>query len=411
MSEHFRRITGARLTAKSVQALPAWGYGNCVTWPRAIYYNGKTYFGNVCQDKSPLTVASFTNASRTTSAPYALLSPDAGDGNVHVSPSLILRDSDKKIIVGYADNIQPTGYSYTYTSTNAEDATAFGASAKVDATGRWGPTYPILVQLTSVTNDPIYYFVRWYSSGTFYTGYYKSTDGGATWGSWVNLWKPVSTSSQYHIIVSDFASRVDFYVTTTNRAAGTPSAVYHAYLDGTTENLYKSDGTLIGAATGGPYFATSGTLVQDTGLGSAWPASAGYSGGKPHCSLGINIDNASTDVRTRVARWTGSAWQVDTVADAGGVFADVFESGSAVSWTSPDRIFMGKKVGSFFEMYVYDSPDSGTSWDPTAITVGSDKDNVLPFVPKDAAAGCEVLWTQGDLASATAYNMRVMSYG
>lgn len=384
-------------------------YGNYVSSPRAIYYNGKTYLGWV-EPSGAIRVAQYTHSTKALSTPVTLATLTSSDGVIHNSPSILVRDSDKKIMVAVSQDEFPTGVTEVFVSTSAEDATAFGAATVIDNT-QWDPSYPILLQLPSVANDPIYYFVRWYDTGasTFYTGYYLSTDGGANWSAFQKVWQPVSTNAQYHTIIGDGASRIDFFVTTTNRAPATPSAVYHAYFDGSSGNLYKSDGTLIGAITAGPYSATSGTLVQDTSLGSARTDSAGYSAGKPHAVVLVNDGNTSTDVLVRCARWTGSAWQVNAVTNAGGIAGSWFQSSGAIDWSDPNVIWTPKKVGSYFEMHRYVSSDSGSTWAGAQLTLGSMRDNLMPIAPVNAAAGMQAVWGNGTYLTDANYYLNLMA--
>lgn len=398
-------------TPPAIFSLATSGFWNDVAGPRAAYYNGKTYLAWVTSD-GHIHAAQYAHSTRTLSTPVDLATTSGPDGTIHNSPAILVRASDHRIIVAASEDLasaQPA----LWTSTNPEDATAFG-SVQLIPPSVASPSYPNIEQLASVTNQPIYYFVRIYDSGasTFYTGYFKSTDGGATWAAFQKLWKPVATSAQYHTILGDGASRIDFFVTDTNRTVGNPSSVYHAYLDGSSGNLYKSDGTLIGAASAGPYFATAGTLVQDASLGSCRSEAAGYSGGKPHVLLIVNDGNTTTNTLARVGRWTGSTWQVNAVASAGGIIdSNWFISSGSISKSDPNTVYFPIKVGSHFELWRYTSPDGGTTWGGSALTSGSASDNAMPDTPLNATPTFRVLWGLGTYTSDSSFTFTMQGYG
>ena len=396
--------SGASFTTPAVAAafsLGVTGFWNDVASPHGAYYNGKTYLAWV-DDTGELYAAEYVHSTKTLSTPVDLGSTTSTDGVIHNAPSVLVRSSDRRIIIAASEDKTAATPGY-WISTNAEDATAFGSFIP-HAASLTNPTYPIIVQLSG---GAIYYFIRYYVSGAskFYTGYYKSTDGGSSWSSLQDLLIPDSTQSQYHSIGSD-GSRIDIFTTNTDRAAS-PSSLYHLYLD-LSDVAHKSDGTTISAAR--PFVASEGTLVQNASLGACRADGWAYSSGNPACLVLVNDADGGTNTLARAARWTGSAWQVNAVASAGGVVGgNVYVSSGGMS--TPDRLWFPRKVGSYFELFRYDSPDSGTTWNATQITTGSTADNATPGAVMDATSAFEVAWGLGTFTDADTFTFTLQGYG
>lgn len=395
---------GGSFTAPVVRSLGVMGYWNLAAEPRAAYYNGKTFLTWVT-DSNDLYAAHYDHASHTLSTPYHFGTADTSpDGSIHNQPSLLVRTSDHRVMVFQCSDASGEHPGVFWVSTSAEDATAFGSINLIDSLVT-SPTYPIPVQLAS---GAIYYFVRYFTAGTAHTGYFKSTDDGSTWSAFVSLLSPASTTAQYCRLGTD-GTRIDIFTTDTDRVAS-PASIYHLYLD-SSDNLRKSDGTLIGAAGSGPYSAASGTLVKNTSEGSCWTLGWGYDGSAVCGLIAVN-DTASTRVLFRHARWTGLAWNVTNVTDSNGrIASNYFQTGAAMAKADPWTLYVPKKVGSFFELYRYSSTDTGSTWTGTALTSGSSEDNAAPDTPVNAASGLTVIWGSGTYTSDSNFDFTMTVYG
>ncbi len=211
---------GNALVAKTVRSLSTVGYWNQIAEPRCAYYNGQTYIAFV-RDTGHVYAMAYAHGAGTTTSPHDFGATTSVDGAIHNAPCIIVRDSDKRPMWAQVSDDTSAQPAYAFT-TNPEDATSWG-STNLIAPSKVNPTYPIVAQLKTVTNQPIYYFDRINLSGTYYTGFYKSTDGGSTWAAFQQLLKPVTTSSQYHTIFTNQGDRIDIFTTDTNRALATPS--------------------------------------------------------------------------------------------------------------------------------------------------------------------------------------------
>lgn len=375
------------------------GFWNDVAEPRAVYFNGKTYLAWV-RDDGHVLVAEYDHATSTLSTPTDLITTVSPfDGVHHNAPSLMVRASDGRIIVAVSEDDVSATPAY-FVSTNPEDTSAFGTEQSIGS-ALVSPTFPTIYQQD---DGDIYYWIRHYDDPVFVSGYFKSVDGGATWSAFVPVIVPRTTSAQYHRIGTN-GSRFDIFTTDTNRV-DTASAIYHFYLDGD-DDLYQTDGTLVGAAASGPYGADDGTLVKSAAEGAARCNGWAYDdSGYPACLILVN--SGGTTNLVRVARWSGSAWSVTNVVDVGGVIGgNLYTSSGAMDKRNPDLLYIPVKVGSYFELFRY-RYDSGT-WTGTALTSGSSDDHATPDTPLHARRGLRCLVGVGTFTDDTDFDF-TMSY-
>jgi hypothetical protein len=193
-----------------------------------------------------------------------------------------------------------------------------------------------------------------------------------------------AVNSSFFTRVTAQGSRIDIYATDTDRSAS-PSSVYHFRFEG--DAIFNSSGTSLGALA---CFSNDGTLVQDDSGGSARVDGAGYSGSDPIAA--VCIDGTTTQPVKR-ALWTGAAWQVDDVADSGGII-DSNVNISSAGIADENTLYVPVKTAGVFELYRYVTANGGTTWTGTQLTSGSAADNAMPEVPQDASA-LRVVWGRG----------------
>lgn len=368
--------------------LTAAPYGGWTQIPeaRAAYYNGVTYFGYVNGSNGNVEVRSYNHATEITSA--ATVIKTALGVDTHNAPALLVRDSDKKIVVAYSGHVGST--LWVRISTNAEDISAFGSEITAESGGEH--TYPILLQRLAETNDPLYLFYRDnHGSGTR-LAYVKSTDGGVTWGSQVAVWD--ANLGSYWKITTDGQWRIDFAVTDGN-PDNASSKIYHFYADAT--DYHQSDGTvLVGSQPFGPSQVTE---VYD-GAGPAWPTDIILNGSNlPRIVYSVSLGGDSS---YRFARWTGSAWNLSTIVSAGADIVDPAPVATLDAVVLTD-CHLVKKVAGNWELYRYErSSDTVDTWDGgTAVTTSSGFDNIYPVKVHNHPAGeLGILWLYGDYAGA-----------
>lgn len=371
--------------------------------PGLAYHSGTTYLGWV-NDAGQVQVASYDHATETVSSPVTIATTTAPDGVIHNAPAVLVRDSDKRIMVAW---VPEHGSVNIAVSTNAEDVSAFDAAVQIHSDDNFD--YCSLIQLRDVANQPIYLFTRPNSgSSTARLSYTKSSDDGATWSAVQELVGPVATNDVYWRVASASLDRIDLFVTSTDRSEANPSALYHFIFEADT--LHQSDGTEVA----GPYpvAASAGSLVHDNTDGSVEAYGWAYDeSGLPSCVL-LVYDAANSTNLVRVARWTGAAWDVTPIDDTNGwVNGFRFDSGATMAHDDPGLIYAAVKVGSKFEIIEYRSTDDWATWTETAITSGSSLDNTMPEWTFDHVSGLRFGWRYGTLTSGSDFDFTIYGYG
>lgn len=357
-------------------------FWNLVCDPIAAYAGGKTFLTGVTAG-GDVVVGSYDHTTGHTTSPFILASGlTCPSGNIHISVAIHVRASDQRLVVAYAE--EHAAKPRVRISTNALDATAWGAEALVSTAGAY--TYMTLYQLPGAAGAPFYIISRDYVNPTFRIGYAKSTDGGATFGAFTPILYGTSSAATYWRIGTDGSSALHIFMTDTDRSDGSPSSVYHMKFAGDT--LFKSDGTSLGA---GPVAVTSGTVVlaTTTALKAVRPEGWAMSGGQP-CVLLNCHDSTRTPSKIRVAVWNGSSWVVSTVVDAGLTYY------GAMAKNDPYTVYLAELVGPRYEINRYTSANSGSTWATEAITGGSDPlENGAPDTPLNAASGMSAIFGRG----------------
>lgn len=341
--------------------------------PRAVTYNGITYIGTD-DNSGNIRVRIWDGASVTSSTLHAALESH----DLHDAPALLVRDSDHKLVAAYCGHDLNQLYvrvSTTSLDTDPDLSDGWASEQTLDASlGGVLYTYPQLVQLTGEASDPIYLFYRDRPGGLPDTNgiltYSTSTDGGATWSAQTHLIQE-SGKPVYWAIASNGTDRIDIAVSNGHPILDTPVGIYHAYVAG--GNLYKTNGSLVGAISAGPYAPSSLTQVYDASDGEAGISDVFFDGsGNPVLVHGV-IPNPTFELR--FARWTGSAWTSTTVAS--GTDPGLFLISTAIDPLNAYRLVTAEPVSGVYELIDYRSPDSGLSWIRTAITSGSADEGVF----------------------------------
>lgn len=390
----------------TLTSAPAGGWADQLATHQQVaqYYNGKTYFVYTRGDNGNVCVRSYDHATETTSAETVLRASLTTDA-AHGSPTLLVRDSDKKIVVAYTSEARAN--LYMRISSNAEDVSAFAAEVDLDAqiTGT-KYTYIHLLQLLGETSDPLYIFVQTNTGGGTQTwGYSKSTDGGATWGAKVDFFQEPSDLA-YLSATKTSETRVDILV---NNAPLTfhpdPNALYHCYFEG--GNFYKTDGTQITASQ--PFAASSMTLVYD-GSASTETSNPGKVklGADGHPRALFPTYRGSADHRWRWAKWNGSAWSSVEVcqdgwdADDG---RDTVAAGGCLDMTANGRAWISRNVSGVNQVFRYVTSDDATFYE-TQWTTGS-PGKVRPAPVWNGPSDLTVLWLVGDSDPPPAFSVGI----
>jgi hypothetical protein len=371
------------------RSLGGTGFWNVMSGPQAAYHSGRTHLA-WCDSSGQTWAAHWDHASLSLSTPVALGSPlTAVDGAIHVAPAVLVRPSDGRVLVANVAN-GGTTQPVLWTSSAPNDSSAFGSGAAFGSSGVY--TYADLVALGTEV-----YFITGFWNGSRDMVWYRSTDGGATWGPKVVVMHPAVDSTFFWHLVGN-GSRIDIYSTDTDRTV--PSKVYHTYWDGST--LRNSAGTSMGALAA---FSNDGSLVSDASLGGAYVESATTDGGQPAAVL--FADTGSSTLQRR-AVWNGSSWALSTVVDQGGyIGSNPNIAGGAIAAGDATTVFAPVKVGAHFEMFRHETADGGATWSHSALTSSSVSDNASPSTPQDAADSLRCVWGLGTYTSDAAFSFAI----
>jgi hypothetical protein len=373
------------------------------TWfvdPRAVYdsTSGKLFVGSVLSAGSP-AVATYDPATRKVL--FTILKTDL-ELDDHDNPSLIVLP-DGRIRAFYCRHAINGDPLYTRVTTNPGDATAWDAETQITSNlaGTNGFSYPKPYRLSAESNR-IYLFFR---SASFAQAYITSDDNGATWSAATALFTN-GTDRPYFQVASNGTDTIHFTCTDGHPREVTHNNLYHFYYRA--GNLYKSDGTLIGAISSGTTPAGVTKLYDDATSGKAWGwdlivDSSGY----PRLVYAAFVTD--TDHRYRYARWTGSAWQDAQITDGGadihvdpggGASGEVqYSGGVAINPSRTDAVYISRQISTNqWNVERWLTTNDGLTFAKDGdVSTGSTAKNVRPYVPRGLPSSvAEVLWLQGD---------------
>jgi len=367
---------------------------------KAVRYNGKTYFGWVASN-GDVKIASYTHATGVVSAATTLHATLAVD--VHVSPSIVVRDSDQRLMVAYTQH--DTSTFCTRISTNAEDETAWGGEVAMDgALGGNTYTYPSIFQQLGQAGDPIQIMYRDVQdaglSGALCYTYTTDHDASPTWQAQATLYKNANKQS-YWKVACDGNIRIDVVTTDGHPVTDAPTKLCHMYSDAT--DWHESDGTVLGAL---PYGPSDLTEIDDGAGGSCWPMNVVANGGNPVVVYWRGTyGGGSMDIV--YARWSGAAWVKTVIATNGGP-GGYAPGGAVIDESDPDTVYASVWNGARYSLRRYVTADSGATWTWAAsIDGGQSDDSIWPAVVRNSAAGLRVVWLHGTITADDTYTLAV----
>lgn len=400
MQEERRNTTGWEVVTLTARPL---GGGTTPQTPKAIYYNGKTYYGWVAGDDGGIYAGSYDHATGVAHA--TKIATMGGDIDDHNNPAIMVRESDKRILVAYCGHGGPK--MWLATSTNPEDISSFTIANLDSAIGTGNYTYPALVQLTGVTNDPIFLFYRHIDGVDQTLSFTKSTDGGSTWSAETKVFVgPGADITPYWCIAWDTTT---IHVMTTDRDAyGSEGNVNigHFYYNGTAGTYHKSNGTQITAALP---FATSEMTPLESNLAAAFVMDGYLDGGVPVFTY--VIDNDGLTVTGWFVRWDVSqgAWIKSDVMTIPHPPVDRFIGSLVINRATGTELFTCVKTATDeSELDAYSTDDNGLTWYRSgSFTGGSGHINIFPQAVLNADPTLPVIWYYGSLTSSAVFDLGI----
>lgn len=366
----------------------------------SAYYNNKTYIAYVTPAGSAV-VSSFDHTTKEVLTSSAVVTGLGAD--IHATPSLLVRSSDKKLVlVAIPHN---STHVYVAISTNAEDISSWGSATDIGTTiGGTSHAYARLVQLSGESGKMYLFFRdRQDTDATNVLCYSTSSDGGSTWTAQTELYKN-SLHQAYWVIGSDDANRIDIATSDGTVSAGDTSAsVYHFYYDATATKFKTSDGTEITDTK--PFTPSSLTKLYDGATnGSASGPNCMIPGTTPIVAFGAASSTSGDDSNFWYSIYTSGAWSTQLVDSTGTSsevnFGQVSGGGIAVDRIDNSKAYVSKKVSGIWQMFLYVTADQGATWTSTQLTfdVGgqdADRPNIMPCTPHNAATELRCIWCFG----------------
>lgn len=411
------------------------------TWyndPRALFHNGRLYFGYVRADgKTALSV--FTPANGVTSNLWVSGFTQVDD---HNNPGLLAR-ADGHLLAIYARHGSDQWFAYRRSVTNDPHTSAGWAAEQQIPNSGAGMTYANPFQLAAESGR-IYNFCR---NTNYNPTFFTSVDGGNTWSAPQHFIRTGTGSVRPYVkYASDYNQRIDFLYTD-GHPRDVNNSLYHLYYQGGA--FYRTDGSLVKTLAGLPLLHDSGergsVIYQynaaaqsdpnewiPTGRAWCWEI-ANDTNGAPVAVFTVQRDDVTGTgwnhdrIYYYYARWTGTNWQKRFIAQAGRPLysaEDDYAGGICLDPQDPNVIYLSSNAQNPFDLSTTTSvplstsgryelwrgvtTNGGLTFTWTAITTNSTADNLRPYVPRRNGGEPSVIWFRGAYTSYTAYNCQIV---
>jgi hypothetical protein len=283
-------------------------------------------------------------------------------------------------------------------------------------------TYSNLRSSVDGTGRPVLYdFVR---GLRFDPEVIASADSGRTWSRLGRVLRDsadAATRRPYVQYTPSADGRIHF-VATDGHPREVQTGVYHGYIEA--GSVYNSSGTLLGPL-GSAIPVTGLTPVWlPTGVERGWTSDivVDPSSGRPTVVFSVRTGN--DDRRYLYARWSGRAWQVETLAAAGRALyaAEADYTGLvALDAANPSHVVASVDTSPLSGEPLVSAADGQRHWELwdgrrsaagvwswTALTVDSTVDNLRPVLVADPGGARAMLWMRGTYRQYTDYSIDVV---
>ncbi|AXT60558.1 T9SS C-terminal target domain-containing protein [Aquimarina sp. AD10] len=350
----------------------------------------------------------------------------------HNNAAILLRQ-DEKIMAFYSPHIREKENYYRTSLVNQpskqSDWSNQISQITTNDSDNKGATYNNAFQL-SAENGKIYNFMR---TNNFNPNWKEYTANGTPLrnGKDIILFKNGNGSVRPYVkYTSNTINRIDFFFTD-GHPRNANNSLYHCYYqtnsNGNQGSIYQTDGTFIATLqsviNGTPIDVSKVnklyTFGSDGTNARAWTHSINYdTNGRPVVTYSKQININS--ITYHYARWTGSQWNNYFVSDAGKGLYNGEDDYTGIITSNPyntNEIFMSSNRNPItgiennrYEIYSATTVNGGNSWNWTAITTNSPKDNLRPFIPKGITNANDrvALWFYGDYITYENYNTKIV---
>ena len=371
--------------------------------PRAVYYEGKytrSYVGSV-NSKGDITIGYYDHTTNKKKEHVVFPKFQRDD---HVCPSILFLPDGRLMLFFTRHN----GGLYYTRSKNSEDITKWEEVKHMDMGRMLCYTNPVML---SEENNRIYVFSR--GGYNWKPSFVYSDDLGKSWSKpEVVVGKPEAPNLNrpYTKVISDGKKRIYFAFTDGHPRVEPLNSIYCMYYEGGA--YYQVDGTLIAKSNELPinqhkvnkaYDGTKTTVrswIWDVAIDS-----------KGYPVLAYTRLNEETNHQYYYARWNGEEWENHKVANGGQDFPRKnrmkeernpephYSGGIILDHENPSIVYLSRPVKDTFEIFKYQTKDGGKKWIHKAVTSGSAKDNVRPYVTRNAPANLKprLYWMQNHM--------------
>ena len=391
-------------------------FTNDGTWcwfqdPRAIYYKGtkeQTYSGWITSD-GKIQVASYNH--KTGEIIKHTIREDFQIDD-HNNPTFLVR-KDGRIMVSYSGHF--FGPMRVVVSENPEDITSFGPEANFGTQVTYANPYQI--------GDNIYMFYR--DGSSWHPSIAISSDGGLSWGAPRTLIKRDAAQKRPYVrYIQDSQEGVHITFTTGHPRQESSNKIYYVYFKD--NKFYKADGTFIknytGTSSALDIDAGEPEVVYDASKGKGWTWDIALDENERPVILYAAFPN-DLNHHYYYAKFDGLKWNNHHIVNSGKWFPQTssggtepepnYSGGMSLDPNDVSIVYLSKQVNDVFEIYKYQTPDGGASWNTKAITENSPSDivNVRPVVPRNHKPGeIDVMWMRGRYTTYQNYHTAIMYY-
>ncbi len=366
--------------------------------PRAVYYEGdfqRSYIGFVTSE-GDVTIACYDHQTgkKATQVIYKKLQADD-----HVNPSILFLP-DGRLMVFFTKH---NGTIYYTTSLRREDVSAFEPVQSLDLGSMLCYTNPVLLK---EENNRIYLFFR--GGYDWKPSFITSDDLGKTWS------EPQSIVSKkinnkynrpYTKIVSDGKSSIHFAFTDGHPREENHNSIYYLrYEDG---RFYDAANKKVGKMSQLPIEQETVPKAFD-GIANnqrAWIWDIALNE-KSHPVIVYSTLPEETQHFYYYGIWTGTKWQNKKLCPAGSAFPRFkrpkqkrdpephYSGGIVLDHNNPNIVYLSRPHNDRYEIEEWKTEDGGQNFSHQAVTSKSLKDNVRPFVLRNAPASVSprLLW-------------------
>ncbi|WP_127490705.1 BNR repeat-containing protein [Paenibacillus glycanilyticus] len=335
----------------------------------------------------------------------------------HNNPTFLILP-DGRIMIFYSEHSTTPYFYYRITST-PDDIKTLGSEKTIDTKGYGNTTYPSAFILA---DKPEYFYLLWRGinwSPTIARFKLPDQNGDVVFDripkQIVDARNDYSETGKrpYAKYVSDGKNKIFMTFTYTHPDDSIPNSLYFSYLDINTFTLHDAQGNMLADVNKEPLKLTNEendpSYLIDRRLDMRnwnWDLALDKEG-QP-VTLFVRVNKEKDSHHYYYAKWTGSSWRLTELADAGRWFhlnerkECCYSGGMILDHANPSTVYMSKPVegqhGSIFEILKCDIAEDGSITNLIPITKNSAKNNVRPFVVRNASPDDRyyLIWMHGD---------------